>query len=193
VRHRSAFAFLLSIVVAACGGRVRGTAAGGSSSGEGDHPDAGSGGDAGGGWSDVLGVYGDCSFAQFGVGSGSGGTLTLSRDPSGTLVVTYALPYDAGPAFSLDFAATSSTSATLDPTGQPIPWEAFCFGSNVMPSDSGLPPPDPVPTQLTLGLASGALTYDARTVYLSVVVDPAFDADVECEGNTAGSITCSKQ
>lgn len=106
--------------------------------------------------------------------------------------MTYALPYDAGPAFSLDFTPTSSTSATLNPTGQPIPWEAFCFASNVMPGDSGFPP-DPVPTQLTLGLASGALTYDAQTVYLSVVVNPSFDADIECEGNTAGSITCSKE
>jgi hypothetical protein len=140
----------------------------------------------------VLGVYGDCSYAQFGVASGSGGALTLSQQPSGTLVVAYALPYDAGPAFSLDFTATSSTSATLDPTGQPIPWEAFCFAGNVMPNDSGFPP-DPVPMQLTLRLTSGALTYDAQTVYLSVVVDPSVDADIECEGNTAGSITCSKE
>jgi hypothetical protein len=180
------------MLVSACGGRAVDSAGGGSSAGAGDHPDAGTAGDSGGGWSDVLGVYGACSYAQFGVASGSGGALTLSGGSSGTLVVTYASAYDAGPAFSLDFTATSSTSATLEPTGQPIPWEAFCFAANVMPNDSGFPP-DPVPTELTLRLASGALTYDAQTIYLSVVVDPSFDAAVECEGNTAGTITCSKE
>jgi hypothetical protein len=42
-----------------------------------------------------------------------------------------------------------------------------------------------------LRLTAAALTYDAETVYLSVVGKP--ETDATCEGGAAGTITCSRE
>jgi hypothetical protein len=134
----------------------------------------------------VLGVYGDCSFGNLGFASGTGGTLTLTKSQSGVLTMTYANPQAS---FSLDFAPTSDTSATLAPPNQPMPWSALCWSGTVV-TDSGLPI-DPSSTSLTLMVTSGALTYDAETVFLSVVGTP--ETDATCEGKSTGSLTCSRE
>ncbi len=142
--------------------------------------------DATTGWSQVLGVYGDCSFGNLGFASGSGGTLTLTENASGALTVTYAATQTS---FSLEFTPTSDTSAVLAPTNQSMPWEALCWtGAEV--TDSGVPI-DPGATALTLRVTSGALTYDAETVFLSVVGTP--ETDATCEGKSTGSLTCSRE
>ena len=142
--------------------------------------------DATTGWSDVLGVYGDCSYGNLGFAAGKGGTLTLTETSAG---LTAAYTATTGTSFSLDFAQTSNTSATLAPPNQTMPWEALCWTGPAI-TDSGLPI-DPGPTALTLRVTSGALTYDAETVFLSVV--GVAETDAMCEGRSNGSLTCSKE
>ncbi len=172
---------------ASCGGLATGAAPG-------SGVDAASGSDLGDatapGWSRQLGVYADCSYSDFGFVTGTGGALTLTQSSSGALTASYGSP-DAGAreSFTLTFSPTTGTSAALDPADQPIPWEALCWAGTIA-TDSGLPV-DPAPTPITLVVASAALTYDADTVYLSVV--GTSDVDATCEGRLAGSITCSRE
>ena len=142
------------------------------------------------GWSQQLGVYRDCSYSDVGVATGMGGTITLTQSSAGKLTLTYG-DAEAGArvTFSLSFDPTTGTSATLDPPNQSIPWELFCWSGPPI-TDSGLPI-DPAPTSVMLRLTAAALTYDAETVYLSVVGRP--ETDATCEGRAAGTITCSRE
>ena len=193
-----AAAFALCLHLGACGGREAATTQGGSggSASGGASDDAGTGTlDATApGWSGVLGVYPRCAYSHLGVADGNGGTITLTQSPGGTLTVAYAQASDAGAYFTLHFTPTGATSATLAPLGQLMPGSAFCFAGGATANDSGFPP-DPVPTPVTLSLTSGALTYDAETVFLSFVGTALLDADATCGGGgqAAGSVTCSKE
>jgi hypothetical protein len=159
----------LLVLVVGCGGEVDGT------------PDATT-------WTELVGVYGDCSFADLGDAIGRGGTLTLTQSPSGVVTATYA---DSNArSFSLDFTSTSNTSATLARPGQPMPWFGLCWTGPPV-SDSGLPI-DPAGTALTLQVTSAALTYDAETLFLSVAGTVETDGDT-CESRPTGSLSCSKE
>ncbi|HEY1691108.1 MAG TPA: hypothetical protein VGG39_03050 [Polyangiaceae bacterium] len=179
-------AFLLATAGggAACGGRTTSPGAGASGASGSGAPDA-----AAPGWTDQeLGTYGSCTFSDFGFASGAGGEVTLTRTSSGALQVVFGEDAGQPAGFSLTFLPTSGTSAALDPAGQPIPWEGFCWSGPAV-TEGGLPI-DPAPTSVTLSLTSGALSYDAETLYLSVVGTPEVDA--ACEVHAAGSITCAR-
>ncbi|HEY6459847.1 MAG TPA: hypothetical protein VIY73_06835 [Polyangiaceae bacterium] len=185
-RHRGWVAALVFAaafpLAAACGGKTTAPGAGASGATAGNDASAP-------GWADEeLGVYGSCAFSDFGMVSGSGGEMTLTRLVSGEIQAVFASDAGTPAVFTLAFHPTSGTSATLEPAGQPMPWEGFCW-SGTIATDAGLPI-DPAPTDFTLDLTSGALTYDADTLYLSVVGTP--DIDAECEVNAGGSITCAR-
>ena len=197
-----AAALALCLHLGACGGREAATAqgGGGGSASGGARDDAGTGAlDATApGWSEVLGVYPHCAYSHLGIADGDGGTIALTQSPGGTLTVAYAQASDAGALFTLHFTPTTGTSAALAPPGQLMPWSEFCFAGGVTANDSGFPP-DPVPTPVTLSLTSGALTYDAETLFVSFVGTALLDADATCGGGGgggaqgAGSVTCSKE
>ena len=133
-----------------------------------------------------LGTYAHCTtLAQ---SSGMGGSLTLAQKGS-SLVATYAGPDFKG---SLDFVATSETSATLSPPGQRLPGSWSWCGGGVL-DGGGIA--DPVPTASTLDIESGAVTYDAETVFLTFVgtVEPP-DGEADCsKGTQVATIACSKE
>lgn len=170
------------LLATGCGGRTTSRATGGagtSATVDASAPD----------WADEeLGVYGSCAYSDFGMVSGGGGVITLTRTSSGELQAAFADDAGVPGALSLTFRPTSGTSAALDPAGQSVPWEGFCW-SGPIATDAGLPI-DPAPTSFPLFLTAGALSYDADTLYLSLVGTP--DVDAECEVNTGGSITCTR-
>jgi hypothetical protein len=128
-----------------------------------------------------LGVYGKCAVATTGMvipppgeggGGGGGGyseddaTITLTQTGS---VIT-ATDQPASPmsilsgGFALDFVATSDTSAALAPPDQP-----FVQFSDVLTSCD------------VTSLTSGSLTYDATSLYLSIVGQVTDDAGITCQ------------
>jgi hypothetical protein len=175
---------------AACGGRLTS----GSASDEGDagRPTGRSGTDGSSVSSSFpLGVYGDCSYQDsgqgtFGIGGGStmGATLTLTQ-AAAELTATYSTFHE-----SLAFAPTTGTSAALVAPGQSLPGGWSECGGGV--TDAGFPI-SPTAGTSTLNLTSGALTYDAKTVFLSLE-GTVVDAGPDCtSGQTVSvSISCSK-
>jgi hypothetical protein len=145
-----------------------------------------SGSSTGGGGSLPLGVYADCSITQTSGGgsgsiSGAGGTLTLTQAGS-VLTATYT---DSASG-SLEFVGTTDTSASLRAPGQTFNGlQAECGGGGL-----------PVPVAAGLSVSAGELTYDASTLFMSVVgtfLTP--DAGVSCQiqpGSVTVTITCSK-
>jgi hypothetical protein len=178
----------------ACGGRAVDPGAAGASGGASDS-DAGA--DAGAMSADALpgplfplGVYGPCATTASNGGEGlAGGTLSLTlRVVNGVLTATYS---GGGPVSgALDFTVTTDTSANVAPSGQLLPgvW-AYCGGGV---SDSGAIA-SPVPAEATLSVAAGELTFDSRTLFLSIVGD-VISPDAGCTaGRVAATFTCKKE
>ena len=137
----------------------------------------------------VTGLYTKCAMFSGGdVWMASGFdvpvTLTIAESDAG-LTATYTY-YDAG-AGTLDFQATSSTTATLAPALQKVGTqtpEACAVGAAVT-----------VPA--TLATASGAITYDSNTVFLSLlgVNSPTVAPVAPCaagQGEGTLSILCER-
>jgi hypothetical protein len=138
-----------------------------------------------------LGVYDECTVATIvsmpSAGSLSGGgdyardaaTVTLTQAGSVITVTEAALPPDAMPSFTvfdgfaLQFVATTNTSASLTPSDQSFPE----FAGVVQGCD-------------VTALSSGALTFNANTLYLSIVGQITNDAG-GCQ--VTATFVCNKE
>jgi hypothetical protein len=141
-----------------------------------------------------LGVYTCLEDESGGFLNVDGGSGTITLTQTGTrLTATYA-EGSAAPTVSFTFAATSASSATLDPPGQPFSgsWVA-CGGGQT--SGGGIA--DPAPGTATLSVTGGQLTYDATTLFMSIVGHSLTDIESGCQaasGSTTitATFTCKK-
>jgi hypothetical protein len=138
-----------------------------------------------------LGVYDECTVTTIVsepiTGSLSGGgdyardaaTLTLTQAGSVITVTEAATAPDGAPTlpiadgFALEFVATTNTSASLTPAGQSFPQFA-----------------EVVQGCYVTALTSGALTFDANTLYLSIVGQVTNDAG-GCQ--VTGTFVCNRE
>jgi hypothetical protein len=118
--------------------------------------------------------------------SGGDGTIILSES-DGVLVAKLS----GTPTGSLDFEKTSDTSATIHPAGQSIVggWTE-CGGG----ADEAGAIADPVPGTAPLVLTGATLTYNASTLFLTMVGNVDVRKDSDCSGGTlSASVTCPKE
>jgi hypothetical protein len=144
-------------------------------------------GDGTGGPIFPIGVYDHCDVTTMAItlpqpGGGGGGfaqddaTITLTQTGS---VIT-ATDQPTGPrgilagGFALDFVATTSASAILAPSDQPF----VQFSGVVSNCD-------------VTALSAGSLTYDASSLYLSIVGQVTNDAGAGCA--VSATFVCSKE
>ncbi len=184
--------------ILACGastGSELGSGAGGTSGRDsGSHTTSGTREDAGAEESFPLGLYDGCSLEEepntLGFFSGTV-TLSLTR---GVLAATFGGAdgsVTSGLSGSLDFTETTGTSASLAPAGQPLPgpW-AECGGGGT--PGGGIA--DPVPCGGTLDVASGMLTYDANTLFLTMVGNVELpDGGDHFAGPLTATVTCTRR
>jgi hypothetical protein len=152
-----------------------------------DTPDGGAPDDASAVTSFPLGTYGPCSVTDspntLGV---SGGTITLSS-ADGILVAKLS----GSPTGSLDFEETSSTSATIHPVGQSIVGGWTECGGGVSAS-GGIA--DPGPGTAPLVLTGATLTYNASTLFLTMVGNVEVADGSDCSGGMlSATVTCPKE
>jgi hypothetical protein len=134
-----------------------------------------------------VGTYGPCSLSDTPNTLGGGGaTITLS-ETDGVLVAKF-----SGTATgSLDFDQTSSTSATVHPAGQSMVggWTE-CGGG----ADEAGAIADPVPGTARLVLTGATLTYDASTLFLTMVGNVDVRDGSDCSGGAlSAAMTCPKE
>ena len=145
---RLALAPIVAFVTAGCGSRTDLDDGGGAATGTAAFP---------------VGTYTNCAEGFFDLGSHgdldssgfeAGATLTLGQSGS-DLTATYV---QNGITQKLDFSVTTSTSATLAPTGQLV--HGFTGMCVVAPGDFGLYPG-------VMSTSAGALAYDAGMVFIT--------------------------
>ena len=184
----------LTALLGACGsasteGTSNGDGQGAGASGSGGTSNGGTGSGTDGGTSAIpLGLY-ECASSESGAFINIGGlTGTMLLNGSGTeLTATYAVG-DATPEVSFTFAVTSETSATLAPAGQPFLGAWVSCGGGVA-SNGGIA--DPVPGTATLNVTGGELTYNASTLFMTVVGHSLSDIQSGCLA-PSGSLTITE-
>jgi hypothetical protein len=134
-----------------------------------------------------LGKYGPCALSDSpNTLGGSGGTITLSES-DGVLVTKLS----GTPTGSLDFEPTSGTSATIHPAGQSIVGSFTECGGGA--NESGAIS-DPSPGTATLVLTGATLTYNASTLFLTMVGNVDVKDGSGCFGGPlSATVTCPKE
>jgi hypothetical protein len=114
--------------------------------------------------------------------------LTLS-EVGGVLTATFG-DVTGGVSGVLDFSVTTDTSANLAASGQPLQgaW-AYCGGG--VDDAGGIA--DPVPSEATLNVTTGSLTYDSSTLFLSIVGEVIPPGPSCSGGQVAAAFTCGKE
>jgi predicted small lipoprotein YifL len=132
-----------------------------------------------------LGAYGECTVTLTTMSipmATSGGaygpdSTTLTLTQNGSVVTVTAAPGSTSidsVGFSLDFVASTNTSASLSPVDQPFAqFSSVTTGCNVTT------------------LASGSITFDASMLYLSIVGLDTDDAGAGCQATA--TFACAKE